>query len=412
MYDWPIYECLVIACLVISLPGVLSQLSTKSLYENPITACVVGLWFAVVFSHLATWEAWTSGVMFAKVVIYYLLLVANVNSEARIKTFLRWLLVLIALLAAIALLTAHHIIQLPDVRVLLESQYDRTTGRMVVITRLQATGIFHDPNDLAMILVTGAAVAICFAANPALGMRRILLLPLVGLFGYAIYRTQSRGGLLALMAALASLLHARWGWKRTALAAAVALPLLLAASKGRMMSYADAMDSKEGTAQARLQLWSDGLQLLKQQPVFGIGEGNYGKNAGQVAHNSFLHAFTELGFFGGPLFLGAFLAGFMMLYRLRGEEALAENSELARLLPYVTAMLVGFAVSMFSLSQNYTVPTYMMLGLVTAYIQVAGGWTQVFPLRFDAWFLKRLAFGSACFLAAMYVFVRVAVRWS
>jgi O-antigen ligase len=212
------------------------------------------------------------------------------------------------------------------------------------------------------------------------------------------------------MAALLSLFHARWGWKRTALLATVALPLLLVVFKGRMTNYDDAMG--KGTAQTRVQLWSEGFAAFKQHPIFGIGVGNYEDAAGQVAHNSFVHAFVELGLFGGTLFLGAFVVGLMMLYRLRGNDALTEHRELSHLLPYVTAMLVGFAGSMYSLSRNYVVPTYMMLGLVTAYVRVVDEQTESAPsLLFDSRLLKRLAVCGVCFLAFMYVFIRVAVHF-
>jgi O-antigen ligase len=427
VYDFPIYECLILACLAVSLPGVLSQLSAKSLADNPITACVLGLLAAVVLSHLARLsilEAWTSGFMFFKLVVYYLLLVANVNSEARLRSFLRWLLVFIALAVVLALLSSYRVIELPGVDFIEQWVYDQATGEQVLNTRLRSTGIFNDPNDLAMIIVAGVCIALGFAADPACGALRPLLLPLVGLFGYAIYGTQSRGGLLALMAALLTLFHARWGWKRTVILAAVALPLLLVVFQGRMTSYDDAMGG--GTGQARVQLWAYGIQAFRQHPFFGVGQGYYEDWAGQVAHNSFVHAFTELGFFGGALFLGAFAAALVMLYRLRdsalaesgdgaggrSSELLAESGKVQRLLPYVTAMLVGFAVSMYSLSRNYVVPTYMMLGLMTAYGHIAGSPTQSSPLRFDSLFLKRLVVGSVCFLVVIYVFVRITVRWT
>jgi O-antigen ligase len=464
---WPIYECLILACLAVSLPGVLKQLSARSLSENPITACVVGLLAAVVLSHLVhfrTWEARELGKEFLKIVIYYLLLVAAVDSEARLKGFLRWLLALVALAAVLALLSAHHVIQLPGVEFLAQRDVDKATGQEITIPRLMSTGIFADPNDLAMILVAGVVIALWSAADPAAGILRFLGLPLVGLFGYAIYATQSRGGLLALMGALLALCHARWGWKRAALIAAVALPLLLVVFKGRITNFDAGMG--EGTGRSRVELWSEGLQAFKQQPLFGIGAGNYAEEAGQVAHNSFVHAFTELGFFGGALFLGTFVAALVMLYRLRqlpspsgrgaggegvlsplahsgrgtrervpggegppaGHQVLPSPSGrgaggegvgageallppgLRRLLPYLTAMLAGFAVSMFSLSRNYVATPYLALGLATAYVQIAGGQTQPLPLRFDSRFLKRLAVAGVAFLAFIYVFIRVSAR--
>jgi O-antigen ligase len=318
VYAWPIYEWLILACLAVSLPGVLRQLSTKSLSENPITACVIGLWAAVVLSHLvhfSTYEARTSGFEFFKIVVYYLLLVANVNSEQRLKSFLRWLLLLITLIAVISLLSAYHVIELPGGDFMMQGQYDKATGQVTIVPRLQSTGIFNNPNNLAMILVPGVVIALYFAADPAAGIMRPLGLGLVGLFSYAIYGTQSRGGLLALLAALLTLCLARWGWKRAVLIGAVVVPVLLVAFGGRMTDIDHAM--AEDTGKSRVQIWSEGFGLFRQQPLFGIGHGNFQEEVKIVAHNSFLQYFTELGLFGGSLFLGAFIAAFVMLYRLQ-----------------------------------------------------------------------------------------------
>ena len=152
----------------------------------------------------------------------------------------------------------------------------------------------------------------------------------MGLFGYAIYGTQSRGGLLALIAAVLTLCLAL-GFKTPPLVAAVSLPLLFVAFKGRMteVNYALAED----TGQSRVQIWSAGFTLFKQQPLLGIGEGNFVEEVGIVAHNSFLQSFTELGLLGGSLFLGEFLAAFVVLYRIREEIDPLELPGLARLVP-------------------------------------------------------------------------------
>ena len=52
----------------------------------------------------------------------------------------------------------------------------------------------------------------------------------------------------------------------------------------------------------------------RQSPVFGIGKNRFGEEAGQVAHNSFVHAFTELGPLGGMVFLGAFYLAMRALW--------------------------------------------------------------------------------------------------
>ena len=76
------------------------------------------------------------------------------------------------------------------------------------------------------------------------------------------------------------------------------------------------ISSDEGTGQARIQLWSDGLDIFRYSPVIGIGMDNYRQFSNHVAHQSFIHCFTELGLIGGTLFLGAFFLALKGMYDL------------------------------------------------------------------------------------------------
>lgn len=408
---WPIYNGLIVACMLASLTPLLAQLSGKSLRESPVTACVLAVWAAIVCSHLwqmRTWEARNGGFDFFKTVVFYMLVAGVIDSPKQLKSYLGWLFVFITALALIAVLSANHVIQLPGMEFLEDSQYDKATGEVVSIDRLQSTGIFKDPNDLAMILVAGVVIGLSFLSDPSAGMLRLAVLPAVGLFAFCIYRTQSRGGLMALVAALGTLAWMRYGWRRTLALGLVALPLLLVVAKGRMTDFDDALD--EGTGRSRVELWSEGLQLFKQSPVFGIGQNFYAEQAGQVAHNSFVHAFTELGLFGGAAFFGAFAAAAGVLYRLWKDPGLEECDDLRRMLPFLAAIVAGFVVSMLSLSRNYVATPYLALGLVTATGRMAEDWAVETPLACDGRFLKRLAVGSVGCLAAIYAFILLTAR--
>lgn len=85
-----------------------------------------------------------------------------------------------------------------------------------------------------------------------------------------------------------------------------------------------------------------------------------------MAHNSFVHAYVELGLVGGSLYLAAFVAAAVGLYLVRPADPL-----LAALRPFVLAVLVGYAGGTFSLPRNYVVPTYLVLGLADAYLRTA-----------------------------------------
>ena len=131
-----------------------------------------------------------------------------------------------------------------------------------------------------------------------------------------------------------------------------------------------------------------------------------------MAYNSFVHAYVELGLFGGTLFLGCFFFPALSLYRLRNLRHEFQHPELNRLYPFVVAMLIGWTLGLQSLSRAYVVSTYLMLGTQVAYANLAGAHLQ--PRRllasWDRAHLFRLAACSAVVFLAFNVFVLVASR--
>src|SRR5436190_13162037 len=96
------------------------------------------------------------------------------------------------------------------------------------------------------------------------------------------------------------------------------------------------MEVSGGTGQQRIQLWADGLAQLKTARLpFGIGEGHYRDVAGLVAHNSYIHAYVELGFLGGTMFMGCFLFAAWSFYRLKRDRIQLLDPELERMMPYI-----------------------------------------------------------------------------
>jgi hypothetical protein len=78
-----------------------------------------------------------------------------------------------------------------------------------------------------------------------------------------------------------------------------------------------------------------------------------------------------------------------------------------RLRPYLLAVVVGSGVSLLTLSLPYVIPTYVVLGLATAYAAV-GVVPRTAPLlRCDLQMVQRLALVSIAWLVSVYLFVRV-----
>ena len=405
-----IYYWVICTNLIVCAPAVLHQLHPAELAKNPVTVCVLGVLAMVFLSHASKFDLWSARMgafEFLKVALYFLLLMAVVNSKKRLLWFLTAVVVFTLAINTLAMLQYHGQINIEALEVLMQNDYDELTGEHFETPRMRATGIFNDPNDLSMIIVAGVMICGAGLFSPQLGVARFTLLVPAGFLLYALTLTQSRGGLLALLAGCGTVFYFRYGWKKALLAAAVVVPAILAVG-GRQTDIGGAMSG--GTGDARTELWSAGIQLFKQSPVFGIGYNLYAEQAGQVAHNSFVHTTTELGFFGGMLFLGVFAISAFTLWRLSRQREQIADPTLRQLLPFVCALLVAYGVSMFSLSRCYVVPTYLMAGLAASYLRLAVPPATFKLPAFDGRMLQRLVAGEVAMIGATYLFIKISIR--
>jgi hypothetical protein len=420
-----VYQALIIPCFLLSFSSVVDQFTIKSLEIRPISFCVFGLLFAVVLSHLSNGNgtyAAESGFEFSKVLVYYVLLVGNVTTMYRLRVYLFSLGLFAVAFVSLAVLQYHEVIPYPEPEYAIatttdrpkgseaihgafikEMDYDPVIGQVIEIRRLRGTGTFKDPNDLCLLLTMGLFIAFYGLTDPRLGGLRWGWIMPVFLFLYALELTQSRGGLLSLLAGSIALFYARFGWRGTLWLGAPLVPVALVLFGGRMAS----MSASEGTGQTRVQIWSDAIATLIGSPLFGVGMNEIGATIGKAAHNSFLHAFAELGLFGGTLFFGAFFFAAIVVLRLVRHRDWVPEVEMRRLLPYLFAIVVAYIVGILSLSRIEAVPTYLILALVTATSSLVAIQAPVFTLRLDGRLMQRLVLGSAAFLFMAYLFVRV-----
>jgi O-Antigen ligase len=425
-----IYRWFILACLAVSLPAIVQQLSLRFPGMPPVVTCVALLLPAVFLSGLfhGNFELIQDTVTeFAKIVIYFLLMIALITDTAKLRQFLRWIGVCSAAVTLVAVVRYHSDVAAPPPTptnvpkdemkkknamhgtFVVDEVRDPKTGEITKVNRMCGTGIFNDPNDLALVLIAAVPMCLCWITDPSKKMTRPLWLGFLLLFGYALMLTHSRGGFLALLAGLGTLFYLKFGSKKTILLGLLFLPVLLVVFAGRMTN----ISADEGTGQTRIQLWSDGLYIFRMSPLFGIGMDNYTQFSSHVAHHSFIHCFTELGLIGGTLFLGAYYFALKGIYHLRAKPNSADDvdPELLRLHPFLAATLVAYTIGICFLSRSYVVPTYMMLGLAVVYMRLRVNETPIAlpALTIFAW--PQLAGISFGFLAVSYVFVRVFVNW-
>jgi O-antigen ligase len=407
----PIYNILIVLNMAVALPSLINHVQPGRFAREPVTACVLGLIPAVMLSHLNHFDFFTARMdafEFSKVVAFYFLLLAVLNSTQRLRLFLQ----IIAIFAAINCLTAvlHHykIIHVPALQIVdeiaqKEMEFDPRTGQLMTDVRLRATGIFNDPNDLSTITVVGILIGLFGCGDSKLGAWRWAWIAPIAIFFIAFALTQSRGGLLALAAALGTFSLVRFGMKKTMLVALLFVPAIAATLGSRQLSMGEGMDKWTGTE--RLELWRDALDLFKTAPVFGIGSGNFVEEVRKVAHNSYVQCFAELGFVGGTLFLGTMwfaFVGFKRMRRLlRSGQYLPVSSEYRRMFPYMLAILAGYATSIFSISRSYVIPTYLILGVSNAYFLIGMRAGLPAPVTLNArrvWHLTLVSIGFLLFI--------------
>jgi hypothetical protein len=83
-----------------------------------------------------------------------------------------------------------------------------------------------------------------------------------------------------------------------------------------------------------------------------------------------------------------------------------------RLHPFLLAIVAAYATGMLALSVGFIVLTYTVLGVAAAYTQMTAVHPPLPAPAFSGRLVGRLAGISVLFLAGLYVFVRVFLRWA
>ncbi len=394
----PIYELLMIGCLAAGAPSLLSTLPLRSFWANGLLVLMLLLVPTVMLSHLAggnTWDARIDGGEALKAGTLAVLVVTLVNTPLRLRMLMTAVVASVIAMTVLALLHYHGLLTIPA----LASIEQRMPDSGTIVLRLCGVGVFNDPNDFALLLVVAMCICAYGLSEARVTPVRIAFVAPLVLFSYAFLLTHSRGGLIALVAAAIAFGAVRIGWRNT-----LFLALLLGAPAAALLSgrqFSVDLDDPNDTFQTRLQLWYEAMGVFWQAPLFGVGPGRLVDRFGAVAHNSYLQAFTEMGFLGGTLFLGAFAVATRSVAAARPADPMA-----ARMRPCMLAIAVGYGAGLLSLSRTYTVPTQLVLALAAAYLTF--GRSMVPPL--DLRLARTLALTSVGMIAATQVFLRVMLR--
>jgi hypothetical protein len=161
--------------------------------------------------------------------------------------------------------------------------------------RLRGLGLINDPNDFGQLLACAIPLMFIFWRPKRVLQNLVFVMLPVCVLLFGAYLTHSRGTLLALMAVAVVAVRRRTGTLPALLIAGVLFvsAMALQFTGGREISAQSGSD--------RTALWSNGLQMIKTHPLFGVGLGSFADNCdgcGHTAHNSVMVCAAELGMFG------------------------------------------------------------------------------------------------------------------
>jgi putative inorganic carbon (HCO3(-)) transporter len=277
---------------------------------------------------------------FLKVVLIFIVMVNVIRSEKRLKAL--WLLVLVA--SCILSINAINDYRLGR----LELQGVRIKGSI--------GGLFDNPNDLALHLVTIIPIALALSFGSRNPLTKLLSVVTVLLMIGGIVSTFSRGGFLAFLAVgilLIWKLARRSRWLIPVVAAPLVIAFVLFAPGGYRTRLATTGDD---SSMARFDDLKRSLFIAARHPLLGVGMDNYilFSNANKASHNSYTQVASEMGAAAAVIYILFIVAPFKGLRRIEHE---CYQRKPARVFYYASialqASLVGYMVASFFASVAY-----------------------------------------------------------
>lgn len=416
LVPYRIMFCLGIAATVASLLDLLA--GKRPTFRAPQLYLMVGLTGMVALSVALT--GWLGGAVaafgeFGTTTTVFFLLVLNITSLSRMRIVATLLVVLSLFIAGQGVLAYHRGYQedkfVLQQRVGLEEMADgnlsggqrvSADGSEVNLPRIRSLGFLNDPNDLAQALLISLPF-LGLAWRRRRWFRNLLLVGVPMAFVlYGVYLTRSRGGILGLL--VLALLALRWRVGRTT--ALVLTAFLAIALVG--LNFSGGRSFSDGSSEARMDAWSEGLQMLKANPIWGIGYNGFTDFNRLTAHNSFVLCFAELGLAGYFVWLSLLVITLLQLSslgKLSGEEPL--DRDFNRWARAIFLALCTFLAAAIFLSRTYILTLYMLLALGTALVDIARRAEKpVFELPPIRW-ATRVAVLELASIIIIYVVVRL-----
>lgn len=233
-----------------------------------------------------------------------------------------------------------------------------------------------DNNAMAIGMVTAAGLAFFLGMTTSSTKLRWTAFASAGLMAHYPMFAESRGGMVALVVvavvSFVLLPKQRQHYTYFLLAVLVAFRLAGPMVWDRFNTSFEGSDNLDFSAQSRLDLWSDALDMMQRFPLFGVGPDNFGIVAteygwplGKECHSLWLQTGAELGIMGLAFLSAFYFLTISKLWRFIHASDTIIDPQHASLARAIIASLVGFIVSaQFVTIEGLELPYYVVMAAV------------------------------------------------
>lgn len=385
---------LIIAVLaaMVSVPA----MARSFVFKTPQTLALAGTAVAVAMS-LVVGEHWLGGALpaflaFIPNAFAYFIVCVNCKSRRRfqlVATTLMFVCLFVIVRGLIEARTPRSPQQPPsEEEDAFSYQMPMDTGKGEVLYRLRGLGEIHDPNDFAQLLVSVIPLTFVLWREGKTARNLILVIAPAAMMIYGVFLTHSRGALLALVAIVIAAGRRKLG---TVWSLVIGGVVFAGASA---LNFTGGRDISAEAGADRTSLWSQGLEVFKAHPLFGVGFGRLGDytDVHLTAHNSLVVCAAELGLFGlisWCLFLLPSIRDAIALASpasvtepkqtnvaepygaFTKKREILDKAEINRIGQLIFLSFVGFLVAAWFLSRSYVLTLFLLGSLVEIVYEMA-----------------------------------------
>lgn len=283
-----------LAFVSVLLTGRMPALLRMTTQDWVFLALVVWITFGALASGFSD-EAREQVILYWKFLLLYKLFVALLGDAARARKLMGFLLVLVCILAVEAiqqLLSADGAGWADQGRAWIDPDVLAAGG----VGRSRWIGIFDGPGVFCVLFTMTLPIALVRVGKENPKWVRAAAALVVMLLLVATYATGARGGFLAGLAVIGLFVMVRRKVSPRTIAIVVGLAV---AAYSLAPAHLTTIRDQSNSTQYRVEMWAEGLDMVKEDPVLGIGRGNFQRYTGRlIAHNSAVQMGGETGLVG------------------------------------------------------------------------------------------------------------------